>query len=121
MNCMQCCKTLQKSYGGLSVSTTRSIKRKDTNLTSGIPLGLFAYPKDKDGVIYVRQSSLTQQQNNIHSFEMQTEKFLEYFRNMGFAGHIEIIADDEAMSGTLDIHKRPGMSRMVKQPVEKLS
>ncbi len=114
MNCTQCCKTLQKSYGGLSVSTTRSIKRKDTNAASGIPLGLFAYPKEKDGLIYVRQSSLTQQQNNIHSFEMQTEKFLEYFRNMGFTGHIEIIADDEAMSGTLDIHKRPGMSRTVK-------
>jgi hypothetical protein len=71
------------------------------------------FPKEKDGVIYVRQSSLTQQQSNIHSFEMQTDKFEEHFRNMGCAGHIEIVADDEAMSGTLDIHKRPGLTKVV--------
>ena len=29
-------------------------------------------------------------------------------------GNIEIVADDEAMSGTLDIHKRPGLSRVMK-------
>jgi DNA invertase Pin-like site-specific DNA recombinase len=72
------------------------------------------FPKERDGLIYVRQSSLTQVQNNIHSFEMQTEKFLEHFRNLGCTGHIDIIADDEAMSGTLDIHQRPGMTKMVK-------
>jgi len=72
------------------------------------------FPKDKDGLIYVRQSSLVQQQNNIHSFEMQTDKFLAYFREMGCSGHIEIVADDEALSGTLDIHKRKGMTKTVK-------
>jgi len=112
---MQCCKTLQKSYGGLNVNkNTRSIKRKDTNITSSAPVGIFDYPKDKDGVIYVRQSSVAQVLRNIHSLEMQTDKFVEHFRAMGFTGQIEIIADDEAMSGTLDIHKRPGMARMVK-------
>ncbi len=69
------------------------------------------FPKDKNGIIYVRQSSLVQMQKNVHSYEMQTEKFLEHFRNMGCTGYIEIIADDEAMSGTLDIHQRPGMTR----------
>jgi hypothetical protein len=72
------------------------------------------FPKNEDGVIYVRQSSMVQMQKNIHSYEMQTDKFLEHFRNMGCTGHIEIIADDEALSGTLDIHDRPGMTRMVK-------
>ncbi len=28
------------------------------------------FPKDEPGVIYVRQSSIKQMQNNIHSFEM---------------------------------------------------
>jgi len=52
---------------------------------------------------------------NIHSFEMQTDKFIEHFRSaMDCTGHIEIIADDEALSGTLDIHKRPGLSRVVR-------
>ena len=78
------------------------------------PLETMTFPKDKDGLIYVRQSSLVQQQNNIHSFEMQTDKFLAYFREMGCSGHIEIVADDEALSGTLDIHKRKGMTKTVK-------
>jgi len=77
-------------------------------------MNMFDFPKDKDGLIYVRQSSVVQQQNNIHSYEMQTDKFLEHFRNMGCTGNITIIADDEAMSGTLDIHARPGMTKMVK-------
>jgi len=75
--------------------------------------GVLEFPKEKNGIIYVRQSSLTQQQNNIHSYEMQTDKFLEHFRNMGCTGRIEIVPDDEAMSGTLDIHKRPGLTRVV--------
>ena len=69
------------------------------------------FPKDKDGIIYVRQSRLTQVQNNIHSFEMQTDKFVEHFRNMGCTGKITIIPDDEGMSGSLDMHERPGMSK----------
>ncbi len=73
----------------------------------------FAFPLEADGIIYVRQSSLVQQQNNIHSFEMQTEQFVQYFRSKGCTGTITIIADDEAMSGTLDIHERPGMMRMI--------
>src|SRR5438045_9050093 len=73
-------------------------------------------PKDKDGIIYVRQSSEYQRENNIHSFEMQTEKFIQQFRNMGYTGHIETIADDEEgkTSGTLDINKRPGLSRVTR-------
>ena len=70
------------------------------------------FPLERDGVIYVRQSSKGQVLNNIHSFEMQTDKFLEHFRTMGCTGNIEIVADDEAMSGTLDIHERPGLSRI---------
>jgi len=55
-----------------------------------------------------------QVQNNIHSFEMQTDKFAEHFRvNIGCTGNIEIVADDEGMSGTLDIHERPGLSRIM--------
>ncbi|MEO8954422.1 MAG: recombinase family protein [Ktedonobacteraceae bacterium] len=73
----------------------------------------FEFPLEEDGIIYVRQSSLAQQQNNIHSFEMQTEQFVQYFRSKGCTGNITIIADDEAMSGTLDIHERPGMMRMI--------
>ena len=92
--------------------STKSIKRKEN--TNPGTLGLSDLPKDKDGLIYVRQSSLVQVRNNIHSFEMQTDKFLEHFRDIGFTGHIEIIADDEAMSGTLDIHERPGMTRVVR-------
>jgi len=72
------------------------------------------FPKDDNGVIYVRQSSVAQMQNNIHSFEMQTEKFLEYFRNRGCTGYIEIIADDEGMSGTTDIHAMAGLTRVMR-------
>jgi hypothetical protein len=74
---------------------------------------LTEFPKEKDGLIYVRQSSLAQMRHNIHSFEMQTDKFLEHFRNMGCTGNIEIVADDEAMSGTLAIHQLPGLSRVM--------
>jgi DNA invertase Pin-like site-specific DNA recombinase len=74
----------------------------------------YEFPLDKDGAVYVRQSSLVQVRTNIHSFEMQTDKFVEHFRNMGCTGHIEVIADDEALSGTLAIHARPGMTRMIK-------
>src|SRR5690348_10112275 len=72
------------------------------------------FPLDEDGVVYVRQSSLSQVRNNIHSFEMQTEQFVQHFRDMGCTGKIEVIADDEAKSGTLAIHARPGMMRMIK-------
>jgi len=74
---------------------------------------LMDFPKDKDGLIYVRQSSLAQMRHNIHSFEMQTDKFLEHFRTMGCTGDIGIVADDEAMSGTLAIHQLPGLSRVM--------
>jgi len=93
--------------------STKSIKRRENNTNPWI-MSLSDFPKEKDGLIYVRQSSLVQVRNNIHSFEMQTDKFLEHFRKVGCTGNIEIIADDEAMSGTLDIHERPGMTRMVK-------
>jgi hypothetical protein len=92
----------------------RSIKKKQTTNQNPWAYNPFEFPKEKDGVLYVRQSSLVQVQNNIHSYEMQTEKFIEHFRNMGCTGNIEIIADDEGMSGTLDMHERPGMSRMMK-------
>jgi hypothetical protein len=92
--------------------SVRSIKPKSIHNAWGIRFEEF--PKEKDGIIYVRQSSLVQQQNNIHSFEMQTEKFEEHFRQMGCTGNITIIADDEAMSGTLDIHQRPGLSRVMR-------
>src|SRR6266487_675282 len=94
--------------------SVRSITRKENMHTNPWAAGLLEFPKEKDGVIYVRQSSLTQQQSNIHSFEMQTDKFVEHFRKMGCTGHIEIVPDDEAMSGTLDIHKMPGLSRIVR-------
>src|SRR5947209_18514421 len=106
---MQPCKRLLMNSGGLNVSVRR-IKRREINNPL---MSMFDFPKEKDGIIYVRQSSLVQQQNNIHSFEMQTDKFLEHFRNMGCTGRIEIVPDDEAMSGTLDIHKRPGLTRVV--------
>jgi len=92
-------------------SMKRSIKQKKSKSTSEYNPSEF--PKDQDGVIYVRQSSLVQVQNNIHSFEMQTDQFVEHFRNMGCTGNITIIADDEAMSGTLDIHELPGLSKVV--------
>ncbi len=89
----------------------RDIRRKEN---SNQKIHDMEFPKRLDGIIYVRQSTMVQKLKNIHSFEMQTEKFLEHFRNMGCTGNIEIIADDEAMSGTLDIHVRPGMTRMMK-------
>src|SRR5712691_8735450 len=93
--------------------TGRSIKPKQT--PDYWQATLAEFPKETNGIIYVRQSSLAQMKNNIHSFEMQTEKFLEYFRDIGCTGHIDIIPDDEEgkMSGTLDIHKRPGLARVV--------
>ncbi len=94
--------------------STKSIKRKGNTTSYLRTMSLSDFPKDDDGLIYVRQSSLAQVQNHIHSFEMQTDKFLEHFRAMGCTGHIEVIADDEAMSGTLAIHERPGMTRMVR-------
>ena len=73
------------------------------------------FPKDEPGVIYVRQSSIKQMQNNIHSFEMQTDKFIEYFREqMRCTGYIETIADDEGVSGTKDIHERAGLTRLMR-------
>lgn len=73
------------------------------------------FPKDEPGVIYVRQSKLVQKENNIHSFEMQTEKFEEYFREqLKCSNHIEIIADDEGLSGTLSIHERKGLTRVMR-------
>ncbi len=45
---------------------------------------------------------------------MQTEKFVEHFRNMGCTGPIEVVADDEALSGTMDIHNMPGMIKTIK-------
>lgn len=84
------------------------IKKKETNDTGR------DFPKDRPGVIYVRQSTVVQIQRNLHSFEMQTNEFMEHFRNRGVTGKIEIITDDEGKSGTLDIHKRSGLSRTVR-------
>lgn len=74
----------------------------------------FDLPTDKPGVIYVRQSRDVQVRENIHSYEMQTELFEKHFREQGFTQEIIIIADDEGMSGTLDIHKRPGLTRVMR-------
>ncbi len=74
----------------------------------------FDLPKNKPGVIYVRQSRDVQVRENIHSYEMQTELFEKHFRDQGFTEEIIIIADDEGMSGTLDIHKRPGLTRVMR-------
>jgi hypothetical protein len=90
---------------------TRNITRKSNERYN---VWMEQFPKEKDGVIYVRQSSKAQVEQNIHSFEMQTEKFIEYFRNMGCTGNITIIPDDEGVSGTVDIHKRVGMSKIMK-------
>jgi DNA invertase Pin-like site-specific DNA recombinase len=87
----------------------RTIKQPTNNRN----INNFNFPLEADGIIYVRQSSLAQQQNNIHSFEMQTDQFEQYFRAKGCTGKITIIADDEALSGTLDIHERAGMMRMI--------
>jgi hypothetical protein len=93
--------------------TGRSIKPKQT--PDYWQATIAEFPKEMNGIIYVRQSSLAQMKNNIHSFEMQTEKFLAYFREMGCTGRIDIIPDDEEgkTSGTLDIHQRPGLTRVV--------
>jgi DNA invertase Pin-like site-specific DNA recombinase len=107
---MQRYKILLTSYGGLTMSV-RSIVRKPNQHQN---VWMEQFPKDKDGVIYVRQSSMAQVEQNIHSFEAQTEKFIDYFRNMGCTGQITIIPDDEGVSGTVDIHKRVGMSKLMK-------
>jgi len=93
--------------------SVRTIKRKEIANSNPWALGYFDFPVDKDGIIYVRQSSLAQIQKNIHSYEMQTDKFVEHIRNIGCTGNITIIADDEGLSGTLDMHERPGMSRVM--------
>ncbi len=73
------------------------------------------FPKEKPGVIYVRQSTITQVKKNLHSYEMQTNEFVQYFREQrGVTGVIEIIADDEGKSGTLDIHDREGLARVMR-------
>lgn len=91
----------------------RSIKKEQPG-SNHLLATILDFPKEADGLIYVRQSSIVQLHKNIYSFEMQTDKFLEYFRNMGCTGNITIIDDDEAMSGTLDIYARPGMTKVVK-------
>ncbi|QBD77811.1 hypothetical protein EPA93_18150 [Ktedonosporobacter rubrisoli] len=91
--------------------SVRTIKKKASTSVS-YPLYFPDQLKNEDGVIYVRQSSPNQTRNNIHSYEMQTDKFIEHFRQMGFTGNITVIPDDEGTSGTLEIHKRPGMMRM---------
>jgi len=92
----------------------RSTRRKEKSTRNLVTYNPFEFPKDKDGVLYVRQSSDVQRENNVHSYEMQTDKFVEHFREMGCTGRIDIIEDDEGMSETLDIHKRPGMSRLMR-------
>lgn len=73
------------------------------------------FPKDKPGVIYVRQSTIAQVRKNLHSYEMQTDEFVKFFREQkGVTGHIEIVADDEGKSGSLDIHDREGLSRVMR-------
>lgn len=91
------------------VQPIRSIVKKKEAYNTGRD-----FPTDKPGVIYVRQSTVMQIQRNLHSFEMQTNDFVEHFRNRGVTGTIEIIADDEGKSGTLDIHKREGLSRTMR-------
>lgn len=99
-----------KKSNGQKVRSIRSTQKRENPR----PAYNMEFPKDENGFIYVRQSSLVQLQKNLHSFEMQTEKFLEYFRNRGCTGHIEIIADDEGMSGTKDIHDMPGLTRVMR-------
>ncbi len=90
----------------------RSILKKVTiNPTNA----LSEFPRDKPGVIYVRQSKIQQKENNIHSFEMQTDKFEQWFREgLDCTNHIEIISDDEGLSGTLSIHERKGLTRVMR-------
>ena len=92
----------------------RSTNRKDSPHLNPWAYTHFEFPKEEDGILYVRQSSIAQVETNIHSYEMQTEKFIEHFRSMGCTGSIVTIEDDEGMSGTLDMHERPGMSRLMK-------
>jgi hypothetical protein len=94
-------------------SKGRKIRSVQKVVTPNPAYGMAEFPKDGPGVIYVRQSNIKQKQNNIHSFEMQTEKFLEYFRDRGCTGKILIVPDDEGMSGTIDIHKMPGLTRVM--------
>jgi len=91
--------------------SARKINRADRTSNRFDPFDL---PKDKPGVIYVRQSRDVQVRENIHSYEMQTELFEKHFRGQGFTEEIIIITDDEGMSGTLDIHKRPGLTRVMR-------
>lgn len=93
------------------IQSIRSIKKIETT-DEGLP-SMQEFPKDKPGVIYVRQSNIAQVRKNLHSYEMQTEEFEKHFREkMGVTGYIEIIADDEGKSGTLDIHDREGLLRV---------
>ncbi len=75
------------------------------------------FPIHMDGILYVRQSTEYQREHNVHSLEMQTSRFEEHFRNRGCTGHIAIIPEDEEgkTSGTLPIHKRPGLSRVLRR------
>lgn len=46
---------------------------------------------------------------------MQTGKFIEYFREqLKCTGYIEIIADNEGISGTRDIHEHAGLTRVLR-------
>lgn len=73
------------------------------------------FPKDKNGIIYVRQSSLAQVRRNLHSYEMQTDAFEAHFRQNGCTGQIWIKAENikKKMSGTLDISDRPALDETV--------
>ncbi len=84
--------------------------KEDTRLAY---LAMQDLPKTRPGALYVRQSKMEQKERNVHSYEMQTSKFVQHFRDLGFTGPIEIIEDDEGTSGTLDIHKRPGILRLL--------
>src|SRR5579862_9437756 len=95
---------MQKKNNGNKIRSIQKIQNDYRSIYN------MEFPKDENGFIYVRQSSIAQIQKNLHSFEMQTDKFLEYFRNRGCTGHIEIITDDEGMSGTKDIHEMPGLT-----------
>lgn len=90
-----------------------SVRKINKTSSSSTRFDPFDLPKDAPGVIYVRQSGDVQVRENIHSYEMQTQLFEKHFREQGFTGVIIIIADDEGMSGTLDIHKRPGLTRVM--------
>lgn len=91
-----------------------SVRKINRTSSSNTRFDQFNLPKASPGVIYVRQSGDVQVRENIHSYEMQTKLFEKHFREQGFTGVIIIIADDEGMSGTLDIHKRPGLTRVMR-------